>query len=116
MQFSPRDAAHSPWLPQPLAWKDLTVEAQTGDPHSMLELYRAALRIRRAEPALGDGELRWLQAEEGVLAFARNPGFACVVNLSGAPVELIQPSSVLLTSAPLDGNALPSDTGAWLRL
>ena len=113
--FSPRDAASPPWLPQPLAWKDLTVEAQTGDQHSMLELYRVALRIRRTEPALGDGDLRWLDAPDGVLAFARDPGFACVVNLSGAPVELPSPGSVLLTSAPLDGTALACDTAAWLR-
>ncbi|WP_414636344.1 alpha-amylase family glycosyl hydrolase [Actinophytocola sp.] len=113
--FSPRTATSPPWLPQPLAWKDLTVEAQTGDPHSMLELYRAALRIRAAEPALGDGELRWLSAPEGVLAFARDPGFACVVNLSPAAVPLPPHESVLLTSKPLDGAALPPDTAAWLR-
>ena len=55
------------WLPQPAAWKDYTVEAQTGDKHSMLELYRSALRIRRAHPALGEGKLRWLDAPSGVL-------------------------------------------------
>jgi alpha-glucosidase len=42
-------------LPQPPDWKDLTVEAQSGDPTSMLALYRAGLTIRRAE--LGDGDL-----------------------------------------------------------
>ena len=44
----------TPWLPQPAGWKDLTVEAQTGDQHSMLELYRLALGIRATEPGLGD--------------------------------------------------------------
>ena len=58
---------------------------QDGDPASMLELYRAALRLRRAHPALGDGSLRWLETPGGVLAFARDPGFACVVNVSGQP-------------------------------
>jgi alpha-glucosidase len=106
----------TPWLPQPLAWKDLTVEAQTGDPHSMLERYRAALRIRAAQAALGDGSLRWLDAPDGVLAFAREPGFACVVNLSAAPVELPGHDSVLLTSSPLDATLLPPDTTAWLRM
>ena len=42
------------WLPQPADWKDLTAEAQSGDPGSMLELYRRALRLRRAEAALAD--------------------------------------------------------------
>src|SRR5205814_2010243 len=106
----------SPWLPQPREWKDLTVEAQSGDPHSMLELYRAVLGCRRAQPALGDGELRWLPSPEGVLAFARDPEFGCVVNLSPHPVPLPEHDSVLLTSSPLDGATLPPDTAAWLRL
>jgi alpha-glucosidase len=106
----------NPWLPQPGAWKDLTVEAQTGDPHSMLELYRSALRIRGTHPALGDGQLRWLAAPDGVLAFAREPGFACAVNLSPAPVELPPHESVLLSSRQLDGTTLPPDTAAWLAL
>ncbi len=37
-------AGPGPWLPQPAAWRELAVDAQTGDPGSMLELYRAALR------------------------------------------------------------------------
>jgi alpha-glucosidase len=114
--FSPRDSAHDPWLPQPLAWKDLTVEAQTGDPHSMLELYRAALRIRATQAALGDGALRWLDTPDGVLAFAREPGFVCVVNLSTAPIELLAHTSLLLTSSPLEEALLAPDTAAWLRL
>jgi alpha-glucosidase len=106
----------NPWLPQPREWKDLTVEVQSGDPHSMLELYRSVLQTRRAQPGLGDGELRWLPAPDGVLAFARDPGFACVVNLSPRPVALPEHESVLLTSSPLDGATLPPDTAAWLRL
>jgi alpha-glucosidase len=82
----------------------------------MLSLYREALRIRRDEPALGDGSLRWLDAAAGVLAFARGEGFACVLNLSGAPVELPPHDSVLLRSGPLEAGLLPPDTAAWLRL
>jgi alpha-glucosidase len=105
-----------PWLPQPLVWKDRTVQAQTGDPASMLELYRTALRIRRAEPALDNGSLRWLDAPPGVLAFARPPGFICVVNLSGNAVPLPEHDTVLLTSGALDGGLLPPETAAWLGL
>ena len=54
----------------------------------MLELYRAALAIRRAEPGLGDGTLAWRQAPAGVLDFDRDPGIRCVANLSAAPVDL----------------------------
>ncbi|MFD9411005.1 glycoside hydrolase family 13 protein [Streptomyces sp. NPDC059989] len=44
------------WLPQPAGWGGLSVAAQTGDPHSTLELYRAALELRRALPGLGAPE------------------------------------------------------------
>ncbi len=82
----------------------------------MLSLYRNALRLRRSEEALGDGDLTWLDLGPGVLAFTRSPGFACVVNLSSAPIPLPEHDSVLLTSAPLVDGDLPSDTAAWLRL
>ncbi|EWM63855.1 MULTISPECIES: glycoside hydrolase family 13 protein [unclassified Micromonospora] len=113
--FSPDGASAAPWLPQPADWKDRTVRAQTGDPHSMLELYRAALTLRRAEPALGDGTLAWLPAPEGVLAFAREPGFTCVVNLGDAAVPLPAHDELLLASGPLDDDRLPPDTAVWLR-
>jgi alpha-glucosidase len=105
----------APWLPQPADWKDRTVQAQTGDPHSMLELYREALRIRRDATALGDGAMRWLPSADGVLAFARDPRFVCVANLSTVTVDLPDHEEVWLSSGPLDGDRLPADTTAWLR-
>ncbi|MDQ1656131.1 MAG: alpha-glucosidase [Cryptosporangiaceae bacterium] len=112
--FSPPGSA-DPWLPQPPEWKSLTAEAQDGDPQSMLSLYRDALAIRRSCPALGDGPLRWLDSPPGVLAFARPDGFACVVNFRPDPVELPAHQAILLTSGPLPGGRLPTDTAAWLR-
>jgi alpha-glucosidase len=115
--FRPPHASASPWLPQPGAWRDQTVEAQTGDPGSMLELYRRALSLRREHPALGDGTLSWLPAPAGALAFAREPGFACLVNLSGDPLAPPASSELLLSSDPLDaGGRLPADTAAWFRV
>ncbi|NUR25430.1 MAG: glycoside hydrolase family 13 protein, partial [Catenulispora sp.] len=60
------------WLPSPPEWKSLTVEAQQDDDASMLNLYRAALQIRRDHPALGDGELRWLDGPPNCLVFERS--------------------------------------------
>jgi alpha-glucosidase len=114
--FSPLGARAEPWLPQPSSWSAFTTEIQDGLPGSMLRLYRAALRIRRAERALGDGSLRWLEAQPGVLSFARGEEFACVLNLAGAPVELPPYDSVLLESGPLEKGLLPPDTAVWLRL
>ena len=81
----------------------------------MLELYRAALALRRAEPALGDGPMTWLPAGDGVLAFDRGGRVRCVVNISAAPVRLPSHAGLLLASGPLDGELLPPDTTAWLR-
>jgi alpha-glucosidase len=118
--FSPAGATAQPWLAQqPAGWSRMTVEAQQGDPDSMLELYRSALRLRRAEPALRtDREpLRWLSSDPEVLAYRRGEEFACVVNFGPRAVPLPEYRDVLLTSGPLtqDGR-LPSDTAAWLSL
>ncbi|MEU4527011.1 glycoside hydrolase family 13 protein [Micromonospora ureilytica] len=113
-EFSPKGAA-APWLPQPADWKDRTASAQTGDSTSMLELYRAAIQARKGDPALGDGELTWLPAPDGVLAFSRGGGFTCLVNLSAAPVPMPAQGELLLASGPLDDGLLPSDTAVWLR-
>src|SRR5207244_2896214 len=81
----PPEAVAAPWLPQPPEWKNRTAEAQADDRHSMLSLYRAALRIRRGEPALRTGRMAWLAAPDGVLAFTRGARFACVAHLSSRP-------------------------------
>ena len=112
--FSPDAVGTPPWLPQPTSWRTLTVESQVGDDRSVLELYRNALHIRRAQPALGDGALEWLDTPDGALALARDPGFICVVNLSGDPVAPPEGAEVLLSSGVLtDDGRVPQDTAAW---
>ena len=94
----------------------VTAERQEGDPASMLSLYRAALELRRAHPALGDGALAWLEAPPAVLAFRREPGLVCVVNLADAPVPLPVEGRVLLGSVALtDDRQLPGDAAVWLE-
>ncbi|WP_329188274.1 glycoside hydrolase family 13 protein [Actinacidiphila glaucinigra] len=104
------------WLPQPAGWGGLSVQAQTGDPDSTLELYRSALRLRRELPGLGDGPMRWLDAPEGVLVFSR-PGLVCTVNTRPAPVQLPLPGRPVLSSepvAPTGGSVrLPADSCIW---
>ncbi|MFD5491017.1 alpha-amylase family glycosyl hydrolase [Streptomyces virginiae] len=113
------------WLPQPPEWAGLSVAAQTGDPHSTLELYRAALELRRAMPGLGapgagpspdPSGMRWLPSPDGVLLFTR-PGFACTLNTRPEPVELPAPGRPVLSSAPVetDGRTvrLPPDSCTW---
>ncbi|MGE7388360.1 glycoside hydrolase family 13 protein [Streptomyces sp. NPDC004126] len=109
------------WLPQPAEWASLSVEAQTGDPTSTLELYRSALAVRRRHPALGAGDrVTWLDAPAGVLAFRRDSAegsFVCTANITGAPVEMTAPGEVLLASTDA-GPAGPvaviePDTTVW---
>ena len=121
--FGPPGTTAQPWLPQPAEWASLSIAAQTGQPDSMLALYRTALRIRRRHPALGDGAMTWLDLPRTVLAFRREPGFACVVNFGPDPIALAdiasawpgQPAArVLLSSEPLPAKAVvPGDTAVW---
>jgi alpha-glucosidase len=115
------------WLPVPAGWRAMSVESQLTDPGSTLSLYRAALRLRRANPALGDGTLRWLEAPAGALVLARDPGFVCTVNLGAEPIELelpgadgsdgsAEPELVLASEPPeIAGSRvrLPADSAAW---
>jgi alpha-glucosidase len=112
--FSPAGADGEPWLPQPASWVDLTVETQETEPSSMLNLYRAALRIRRSEPDLGDGHMAWLPSVDDVLAFRRGDRFVNVTNMSSAGVALPPRAEVILASADLVGGLLPPDATAWL--
>ncbi len=108
--------AKPPWLPQPEAWRELAADSQAGDPDSILELYRSALRLRKTRSLLGADSLTWLDAADGVLAFARPDGFGCAVNLSARTVPLPPHEEILLASGPLAEGLLPPDTAAWLRL
>jgi alpha-glucosidase len=116
--FSPLSGVDG-WLPAPGAWRGYTVEAQDRDPASTLALYRRALELRRALPALGDGELAWHQAPEGVLVFTRAPGFVCTVNTGDRPVLLPSPGTAVLASGgllPAAGDEqfeLAPDTAVW---
>ncbi|MFC1416243.1 glycoside hydrolase family 13 protein [Streptacidiphilus cavernicola] len=117
--FSPDGAAAEPWLPQPAAWAGCTAEALSGEPDSMLELYRAALRLRRAEPALHTDDFHWVAGSAaGVLHFRRGETFQCLVNTTAEPVPLPPHTAVLLTANPLpeDGTTVPANTAVWLRV
>ncbi|AUY48735.1 glycoside hydrolase family 13 protein [Streptomyces sp. CB01881] len=105
------------WLPQPAEWAQLSVEAQTGDPTSTLELYRSALAVRRAQADLGAGTgVEWLDSPEGTLVFRRG-SFVCTVNTTAEPVRIPAPGRLLLSSADavVDGGetVLAPDSTDW---
>jgi alpha-glucosidase len=102
------------WLPQPSCWGEYAVERQDGVPGSFLELYRAALRIRRTQ-LVADDELDWLDGQaDGVLALRRGSGVRCLVNLGTEPVPLPD-GQLLLASGPLGEGQLPPDAAVWVR-
>ena len=103
------------WLPQPEGWRDLTVEAQSKDPNSVLVLHRSALRLRRELAGFRTDDFAWRPAPATVLDFERGGGLRCVVNLGPDDVSLDPGWEVLLTSVPIQGRLLPADAAAWLR-
>jgi alpha-glucosidase len=113
--FCPAGSSALPWLPQPAQWGQFSMEAQAGDPDSMLNLYRTALRIRRSNPALESGSMIWLSAPPRALSFIRTPGFICAVNFSHASIAIPRHDSVLLASDNLRDGLLLPDTAVWLE-
>ncbi len=101
------------WLPQPVSWRDLTAEVQTQQADSMLTLYRSALALRRDRADVVSDDLEWLPSPEGVLAFARGPGFQCVINLGDQPHPLAA-DPIITSSELLPGRLLPPDGAAWI--
>jgi alpha-glucosidase len=104
-----------PWLPQPSEWRQIAADMQPADPGSMLNLYSAALRMRRGSAYFATDAFAWLDAPAGVLAFSRCAGFCCLVNLSAEPVPLASDDELLLASSPLENGLLPPDTAVWVR-
>ena len=100
------------WLPMPAGWAPITVDAQERDPASLLELYRAALRLRRDHRGSPAGRVTWLDSPPGMLAF-RCAGMTVAVNLGAAAAKLPK-GSVLLSSVELAAGLLPVDAAAWL--
>jgi alpha-glucosidase len=104
------------WLPQPQEFAALAASAQDGDSASTLQLYRAALAIRRQrreEHADAPLSSTWIELGPNVVAFERSDGLRCVVNMGDEAVAL-PGGEVVLASSPIDGAALPPDVAVWL--
>ena len=103
------------WLPMSPWMGNFSAESQAGVAGSTLTMYRRALALRKLEEGLGDGPMTWIEAGKDIVAFSRPGNFACYINF-GAAIEIPAGATVLISSGPLDGNSLPTDTAAWLRL
>jgi alpha-glucosidase len=105
----------TPWLPLAADADARNVAAQRSDPRSLLQLYRALLAVRRAEPALHAGEFERLPAPPDVFAFERRAGAArawLALNFGDEPAELALPDAALRRALSTDPDRpLPSRAG-----
>ena len=113
-----------PWLPLHQDWPARNVAAQAGSSGSILSLYRALLRLRRAEPALSVGTIALDDGSEHILAYRRQHGgtrLQILLNLSGSERPFPdgsasgEPLLSTLGSAPPTGRLRP-DEGIILRM
>jgi alpha-glucosidase len=103
------------WLPMSPWMGNFSAESQDGVAGSTLTMYRQALALRKLEEGLGDGPMTWIEAGKDVVAFSRPGNFACYINF-GAAIEIPAGAKVLISSGPLEGNFIPTDTAVWLRV
>jgi alpha-glucosidase len=109
------------WLPQPAGWAQLSVAAERGVEGSTLDFYRQALRVRRAEPSLGEGPLEWLVDDGIVLAQRRTAAdgssVISAINLGTGIVRLPAEwgTEFLVASGP-DVAAVSTDEGESIAI
>ena len=88
----------------------VNVEAQSRDPHSLLNWTRRMLATRRAKQTFGRGAIRFLKpANRKILAYLRElpgePTILCVANLSRAPQAVELDLSEFAGSVPIEMTA-----------
>jgi alpha-glucosidase len=76
-----------PWLPFADDISNVNVEAEMREPHSMLNLYRRLIELRRREPALAIGQYTAVPSAGDVLAYRRQHDdsrrYLVALNLAG---------------------------------
>ena len=119
--FSHSDDAADPWLPIPADWAQHAVSRQTRDGASTLTLYRRALALRAAHPALGSGTatVSTLGDVLTVQCAGDDETVRCVLNMGAETALVPNPGSVLLASsthvkASAGTIALPANTAVWI--
>jgi len=99
-------------LRQPSWFADFSVEAEDGVPGSTLELYRAALKLRRE--LQGAEDLTWEDSPRKTVHFSRPGGWHSFTNFRKRPVK-IPTGEVLLSSKPLVDGELPGNATVWFK-
>src|SRR5690606_36583096 len=111
-----------PLLPLHPDWPRRNVAAQEADPHSMLALTRALMRLRREETALSIGEYLPVACAGSLLAYERRHGnsrLLVALNLGEQPVPLPEAArrgERLLSTLEGAAEGLRGNEGTVLRL
>jgi alpha-glucosidase len=110
----------TPWLPMQDSWKDLTIEKQSIDPKSSLNIYRNALGLRK-EYLEATGGITWLEhGSNNPLLLAYNRGnLSIYMNLGESAVEVEITGKVLIVSTGIpdgrDGKIMiPPISTLWI--
>jgi alpha-glucosidase len=100
-------------LPQPEWFKDWNVQSESGVEGSTLELYRAALKLRRSLQSTE--QLKWVwHFNKSVLHFKRPNGWQSITNFGSKPVKLPK-GKLLISSEPLVDGKLAANSTAWIQ-
>jgi alpha-glucosidase len=114
----------NPWLPLHDGWKELTVEKQSAEPKSSLNLYRNALNLR-AEHLVSNGDINWVESPNhgsriSTLLAYRRGNVSVYMNLGDSPIEVEITGKVLIVSAGVpdgrDGKiTIPAVSTLWVH-
>ncbi|VEI19536.1 Oligo-1,6-glucosidase [Serratia plymuthica] len=109
----------TPWFALNANYRDINVARQSGEPDSVLNFYRALIRLRKQTPALLYGRYRLLLDEHRhIYAYTRtldDRQLLVLCNLSGEPQQ-VEPESLALNSWQLRlGNYPQSEEPQRLR-
>jgi alpha-glucosidase len=100
-------------LPQPDWFSEYSVEVESGDESSTLEMYRAAVAARKQ--LLTGEDFSWGALDGGeVIDFDRGNGWRSITNFGPTPVAL-PAGEVVVVSSPLVDGKLDTDSTAWVR-
>jgi glycosidase len=81
----------TPWRPPGTDYEEVNVDAQNGDPNSLLKRYRDLIKLRKENPALSTGALILVDTDNpGVYAILRaspQQKLLVLVNLKGTPIS-----------------------------
>ena len=100
-----------PWLPVPAEHAAAAVDRQNADENSVLARVRAFLHWRKNRPALRTGDIRFIDAPEGVLAFERAneaQTLLCVFNLTDTSAVFV--TDAIATDCPIGSSRWDNGT------